>query len=856
MSSSTGSKKELIDFLWDWAESQGDWSKLLVNTIIQTEQALLISERQSIFDYFLQSIKLNAGLPILNITKPKYEPTAKRIQLLSLSEVKGVNKLAENQIVNFGTNVTIIYGENGTGKTGYCRILKALGFSYDPQKIIYNNIATSNVSQSAKITYKSNEDINTHTWNGINRNSDLSTISVFNNNCVQISLVNGRNLIVSPIGFHLFNLISEELVVLNEMLDNAISKKKSNKLSWNVNLNLETPQQIFINSLNAKSTEEKLLELSIYTEDQKTELASKEIALKGLNKELLDANIKSFTAHINELNTHLNKIHKAKETLTKEALKTFAQYNEQLQQLENRAQKGIKEIAGIKGIEFYNTEEFQNFIKSAEKYIKLFDTADYPNNENDVCVYCRQQLTDQNSKELLTNYRQLLNDTTQDDLEKIKSLKAILIRKISDLESDITFNSDIFGINEKNETIQPLEILEYNSRILKSKESIEKNKAIDEINVELDFEKYINFFTSKKILINEKLDQAIAAVNDLKNQENLLKKEIAELKDRKLLSDNFDDIKQQIIYLKVIERLEKNRNKFSTNSISRKTTEAREELVKQNFINIFKDELSHLRKSSIKIDIDFGTVKGNSKVQQRIRSNYNLTEILSEGEQKAIALAEYLTELQLDNSESPIIFDDPVNSLDHHIIDDVARRLIDLSRTRQVVICTHSILLFNSMLSFSKQTTYKDLIYKFYNSKNQYEITGYITEAEEEINKINSELSLINKLINNTPKDRDEHDVASDCYSYLRSAIELFVEYEIFQGTVKRYQKNIALTSFLKVNGALINSHKGKLNEIFERCCGYIKGHSNPIIIHTEPTILEFLEDFNQFKLIRAEFLN
>jgi len=37
-----------------------------------------------------------------------------------------------------------------------------------------------------------------------------------------------------------------------------------------------------------------------------------------------------------------------------------------------------------------------------------------------------------------------------------------------------------------------------------------------------------------------------------------------------------------------------------------------------------------------------------------------LNEILSEGEQKGIALAEFLTELQFDKGKSPAVFDDPV----------------------------------------------------------------------------------------------------------------------------------------------------------------------------------------------------
>ena len=98
-------------------------------------------------------------------------------------------------------------------------------------------------------------------------------------------------------------------------------------------------------------------------------------------------------------------------------------------------------------------------------------------------------------------------------------------------------------------------------------------------------------------------------------------------------------------------------------------------------------------------------------------------------------------------------------------------------------------------------------------------------------------------------------DVAEDGYGFLRSAIELCVEFEVFQGTIKRYQKNVALTSFMKVNGDKINAHKDKLNEIFERCCGFIKGHSNPEEIHNDPTLAELKTDFEDFKTIRNEFI-
>src|SRR5690606_37837256 len=119
-------KKEIVDFLWECA-ANSDWAKLLEQKIIQSESNLSPDDRSEIFKYFLQAIGLEGDLPVLSIDRPRYSPSEKQVELASLSDVTGVNKLATGQVVNFSRNITVIYGENGTGKTGYGRILKALG---------------------------------------------------------------------------------------------------------------------------------------------------------------------------------------------------------------------------------------------------------------------------------------------------------------------------------------------------------------------------------------------------------------------------------------------------------------------------------------------------------------------------------------------------------------------------------------------------------------------------------------------------------------------------------------------------------------------------------------------------------
>lgn len=851
MPSTTPNKKAIVDFLWEWTANQGDWSKLLVSKIVTTESPLSNLDREQIFNYFLQSIHLHSGLAALNTAKPTYTPTAKQIELDSLCGITGVNRLAKNQTVTFSKNITVIYGENGTGKTGYSRVLKTLGFSYDSNKTILPNIYAAAEPQSATINFRSNGSPQTFTWNGANTDSELENISVFNNSCVQFS-ISDRSLIVSPIGFHLFQLVSEELNKLAQLVQAKIAAHPT-ILVWLTNLTPATPQYNFIATLSATSTEQKLTELSEFTTAHQATLAAKETELASLNKALMQTEIQGMGSKIQEIDSLIGKIQNSQNILNTANWQSLIKFNKEIVELESKTQTGIKGIAEQRGIEFYQTPEFNLFLQAAENYIKIIDKPEYPE-ENANCVYCLQPL-DNSAKELLKSYRVILNDRTQENLNALRQKKNRLIQEVTQVDASLTFHQPTFGTDENQAAVQPDAITTYNRNLGVLKTTFTTNTVAQDSIFAFDYQAIITTLTDKRTAINNVLTQKSLALTNLASQEKSLKDAISELKDRKLLSSKIDEIKASIKNHKIVNTLNNNIGSFNTAAISRKTSSAREELVRQDFEDLFRKELTAFRKPNLNIDLSFGTDRGNSKVFQNI-SRHALADILSEGEQKAIALAEFLTELQLDNTKAPIVFDDPVNSLDHNIIDEVARRLLKLSSERQVVVFTHSVLLFNSFLYFSKQSSFSQLVCKFYNSRNEYQETGVITEAEEEINKVKSYISKVKVIINNTPKGRAEADVAEDGYGFLRSAIELFVEHEIFQGTVKRYQKNVALTSFVKVDGALLDAHKDKLNEIFERCCGFIKGHSNPIEIHNDPTVAGLKLDFEEFDKIRSQFVN
>lgn len=74
------------------------------------------------------------------------------------------------------------------------------------------------------------------------------------------------------------------------------------------------------------------------------------------------------------------------------------------------------------------------------------------------------------------------------------------------------------------------------------------------------------------------------------------------------------------------------------------------------------------------------TVKGKTPV-----------DILSEGEQRSISLANFLAETGLNDDNMCIILDDPVCSLDYKRREVIAKRLVEEAKKKQVVILTHDI---------------------------------------------------------------------------------------------------------------------------------------------------------------------
>lgn len=119
-------------------------------------------------------------------------------------------------------------------------------------------------------------------------------------------------------------------------------------------------------------------------------------------------------------------------------------------------------------------------------------------------------------------------------------------------------------------------------------------------------------------------------------------------------------------------------------------------MVNRNFETLFADECARLRAPKVAFRFQGRSGKAESK---KVVSAYKPSAVLSEVEQKVLALADFLAESRMRGTKTSLVFDDPVTSLDYRRLDEVAGRIRELSGNHQVVVLTHNIMFASALLA-------------------------------------------------------------------------------------------------------------------------------------------------------------
>jgi hypothetical protein len=434
---------------------------------------------------------------------------------------------------------------------------------------------------------------------------------------------------------------------------------------------------------------------------------------------------------------------------------------------------------------------------------KRFSTEEaYPNldfpvtSEGSRCLLCQQVLTEEAGNRLLR-----FEEFIRRDLEtKAKEAEAVFdATKIALDKMGALFNIDKAVLDEIEEIdaelpqtiVSFLEAakLRWNTIVsaCKSKSWIELPPMLESC-------------SSKLGNVISKLDKEVLDLRRIASSLNTdkLRNDYVELSTRRTIVENLATVKAFVGKLKAKNALENCIEQCNTVGISRESSRISTEVITEELRDALQSELRLLGFTSVQLEIKKTAEAGIPRHRLIMRDSYSkapLSAVLSEGEQRVVAIASFLAELRLSSKSCGIVFDDPVCSLDHIYRTRVAERLAEEAKTRQVIIFTHDIYFFVHIYDFAKSSGLSIETQIIRRNRNEIGIcdTDYPWQLASTKKRVGNLKDRLQKATSLSKKNGGEEysSYIKDCYGLLRETWERAIEDSLFNDAVLRFRKGI-----------------------------------------------------------------
>lgn len=118
--------------------SQAAWARDLISLAVQTGGSLTDAEQSMVLDELLNGV----AIPTVPLP-PAFTVDDPTVRILKLTHNHGVNALADNQEIVFcDEGITLLYGQNRSGKSGYFRILNQMAVG-EVSQALHRNVHTT-----------------------------------------------------------------------------------------------------------------------------------------------------------------------------------------------------------------------------------------------------------------------------------------------------------------------------------------------------------------------------------------------------------------------------------------------------------------------------------------------------------------------------------------------------------------------------------------------------------------------------------------------------------------------------------------------------------------------------------------
>lgn len=698
--------RSVLETVLDWSQSRSLWQRDALRRIV-CNGALSDEDIAEI----VALCKKDHGDPEISIVASPLEaqhlpagPTSgSPVRLVSISNVSGVNKLAAGQSLPFEANgLTIVYGDNGAGKSGYSRILKRACSARSRGKIIAD-VGDLTAPRVAKATFEYKIGDATQPpldWtDGENAQETLSAINVFDRDSGVVQVRNKNEVTFRPLGLDIPEDLSSACVRVKALLSAEKEKTERERDVVFVSPGWKpgTKAGKLLSALNARSDIKALDALANVSSEER---ARHEQLCADLARDPVKAAAEQ-ELYASQLGSMASALKSVEENASDEVLSKLKSASDDARSKRRAAALAADQNFKATTLPGVGGDIWRAMWDATKRYAEhhAYPGKAYPDGHGDQrCVLCQQELDDE-ARTRLSEFDAFVRADTEREAQAAEMLFTTLMNRHEQVRAKSGPTRDI---RRKLAITHP----DLSRAALRFLASARRRQAICKNNCAKDSSEVLPQFSDNPcehvLRLEVEVRSYAESLRRATGREGRAKLEAErdELVDRILLSNIRDKVVTEIGRLQKLSILTKCIDDTGTTQITKMGNDIADAVITPRMRDRFHSEIVRLAADRVRVEVDrSGGKLGSPQYQVRLIANPSaqVGDVLSEGEQTCVALAGFLTELATATHQSALVFDDPVSSLDHSWRGKVAERLVDELQDRQVIVFTHDMIFLNDL---------------------------------------------------------------------------------------------------------------------------------------------------------------
>lgn len=707
----TTQPKSVFDSILEWSLTRPMWQRDALRRIV-AKGKLSPEDKADLVQLCLKGqgqdgIALE-GAPLVAEHVPAVAAAGSAITITSIDRVSGVNRLAADQTLPFASSgITVVYGDNGVGKSGYARILKRACRARFVGELLANAFEPTAVGVGKATIAYSEGGIPAVPIVWINDGKPhniLSAVSVFDRDCATVHVRNENEVAFRPFGLDVPDELAAACLSVKESLTAEQTRLKASQDSifLQPSFNVDTPVGKILSNLKATTKLASLEAMARLSEDEERRLTQ-------LNEDLARDPLRAAA----EQSAAAQALHRFANDLVEILAKTADEPLSRLLALaqDARDKRAVAKLAAeiafsdavIPGV---GEKTWRALWDAARRYSVevAYPEQPFPPEATDAhCVLCLQTLPKDAMVRMSAFERFVQADTEKVACEAerefqtaLSLLEAAPIRiSAFPLRPQLALRSKVVGAA----VLRALAAARLRRRIALN--SVNKVGTVPMVEAAPDPVPAVR----QVVADIQQYSRELTAAADPAGRK-VLEDERNALRDRKALEVLLPKARAEVDRLVQLARLSKCLTETATNAVTSLGNNIADQVITPRIRDRFQEEIQKLAASRVRVDIvRSGGKYGSPQYQVKLFANEKakVHSVLSEGEQTCVALAVFLAELANAGHSSCLVFDDPVSSLDHRWRRKVAERLADEATIRQIIVFTHDLVFLNDLQTLARQ---------------------------------------------------------------------------------------------------------------------------------------------------------